>query len=143
MGPLDLQRLGFLCVANSSQTGVSLHPISCFLAAASMTNGIVTVAPKRLKTNEGTLIGSGQLDLRRDTMDLLIQSEGRTTDFWALDNPLGVSGSFTNPRAQPSAGSGHPGVAPTGRSWLLTERPEPVRYRSLNTVIPAHAGTSC
>jgi uncharacterized protein involved in outer membrane biogenesis len=104
----------------STDVRVLLHkaighvPVGCFLAAAAMTNGIVSVSTLRLKTTDGNLFGSGQLDLRRDSLDLLIQSESRSTDFWALDIPLRISGSFTNPHAGPSAGSSRPGMAAGG-----------------------------
>jgi uncharacterized protein involved in outer membrane biogenesis len=113
----------------STDVRVLLHkatghvPVGCFLAAAALTNGIVSVSTLRLKTNDGNLFGSGQLDLRRDSMDLLIQSESRSTDFWALDIPLRVSGSLTNPHAGPSAGSGHP----TGGSGNLGLLPPALR----------------
>ncbi len=89
-------------------------PIDCLLGVGNMRNGIVAVAPLRLKTQEGNLFGSGQLDLRRQSMDLLVQSESRSTEFWALDIPLRFTGNFTNPHAQPSAGSDPVGVEAGG-----------------------------
>ena len=89
-------------------------PVACALIAAGMTNGSVSITHMRLNTSDGNLFGSGQLDLRRDSMDILIQSEGRSTDFWALDIPLRIYGGFANPHAEPAAGFHHPGITVGG-----------------------------
>lgn len=79
--------------------------VRCLLTVASMHNGIISVAPLRLKTSEGNLFGGGQVDLRRDAINLALQSEGQSTQFLALDIPLHITGNFANPLVRPSTGS--------------------------------------
>ena len=38
------------------------------------------------------------MDLFRETLDLHMQSESSTTNFFALDLPVHIEGSFTNPK---------------------------------------------
>ena len=85
--------------------GQGAASVTCFLAVADMRNGVASVAPLRLKTREGNLFGGGQVDLRHDALDLYVQSEGKSTNFWALDIPVRITGSFTSPQVQPSTGS--------------------------------------
>ena len=78
--------------------GQGTTSVSCFLGVMSERNGIVTVVPLRLRTNEGNVFGGGQVNLLRETLDLHLQSESSTTHFFALDLPVHIEGSFTNPQ---------------------------------------------
>ena len=78
--------------------GQGATPVTCFLGVASAQNGILTLAPLRLRTNEGTLFGGGQINLFRETLDIHLQSDRNTTNFFALDLPVHLEGTFTNPK---------------------------------------------
>ena len=78
--------------------------VLCFVGVATMRDGLASVAPLRLKTNEGNLYAYGQIDLRRGTLNLLMRSEGRSTPFWALDIPLHVTGKLDDPKVMPYNG---------------------------------------
>ena len=78
--------------------GQGATAVNCFLSVMSERNGIVTVVPLRLRTNEGNVFGGGQVNLLRDTLDLHLQSESSSTHFFALDLPVHIEGSFTNPQ---------------------------------------------
>jgi hypothetical protein len=93
-------------------------PVDCFLVAASMTDGVVSVLLLRLKTREGDLFGGGRIDLRRESIDMLVQSDSRSTDFWALDIPLRIAGGLSDPRALPSPGPGRAGTEPGSATKL-------------------------
>jgi hypothetical protein len=80
-------------------------PVRCLLAVATMRDGVISLAPLRLKTGEGNLTGGGQIDLRRDAVNMLLRSEGQSTSFWALDTPLRITGSLSDPLALPSPGA--------------------------------------
>ena len=75
--------------------------VTCFLGVADMHNGIVSVAPLRLKTREGNLFGGGQVNLLSEALDLRLQSEGKSTHFWALDIPVAITGSLGHPKVKP------------------------------------------
>ncbi len=78
--------------------GQGTTSVSCFLGVMSERNGVVTVVPLRLRTNEGNVFGGGLVDLLRQTLDLYLQSESSTTHFFALDLPVYIEGSLTNPK---------------------------------------------
>lgn len=78
--------------------------IVCFLTVANMRNGLLSLAPLRLKTREGNFSGGGEIDLRRAAVDLYLRSDSKSTHFWALDIPLHITGSLTHPKAMPSSG---------------------------------------
>lgn len=78
--------------------GQGATPVSCFLGVLRERNGMATVSPLRLRTADGTIFGGGQVDLVRQTLDLHLQSKSDTTNFFALDLPVHIVGSFTNPK---------------------------------------------
>ena len=111
--------------------GQGSTPVTCFLGVVSNRNGILTVVPLRLRTNEGTVFGGGQVDLFRDTLDIHLQSKRSTTNFFALDLPVHIEGSFTDPRPGVTFRSG-------AREWDARAaealRKLPPELRQANTV---------
>ncbi len=85
--------------------GQGTTSVVCFLAVGDMRNGVASVAPLRLRTREGDLSGGGQVDLLRDALDLRLKSDRRSTHFWALDIPVRITGSLSNPKAGPALSS--------------------------------------
>ncbi|HUN45997.1 MAG TPA: AsmA-like C-terminal region-containing protein, partial [Stellaceae bacterium] len=77
-------------------------PVRCLLGVVSLHDGLGAVAPLRLATNEATLIGGGQLDLPRGTLDLTVKSHASGP--LALDIPFRVSGDITSPSVSPVIG---------------------------------------
>lgn len=98
--------------------------VVCFLAVAEMRNGAVSLAPLRLRTREGNFSGGGQLDLRRDAMDLYLQSDSKSTHFWALDIPLRITGSLASPQVRPSTRSAAPALNARGAENLRLLSPD-------------------
>jgi uncharacterized protein involved in outer membrane biogenesis len=113
--------------------GQGFASVVCLLAVADMKNGIASIAPMRLRTREGNVSGGGQLDLRRSYVDLYLQSEGKSTQFWALDIPVHITGSFTNPAVQPMILSRMPAWGGRGSENL----------RSLPSALRQVADTKC
>ena len=94
--------------------GQGTLPVVCFLAVTNMRDGVASVAPFRLKTGNGNLSGGGQVDLRRDFIDLYLRSESKSTNFWALDVPVHITGSLAAPQVRPSIRSGAPALNARG-----------------------------
>ena len=92
-------------VLNLFRSGQGAVPVSCFLAVTDMKSGVMQISPIRLRSNAGTLIGRGVVDVLGRTLDISIQSEAATTGFFALDIPIRISGSFANPNIDPHFGS--------------------------------------
>ncbi|WP_061472560.1 AsmA family protein [Acetobacter senegalensis] len=72
-------------------------PVSCLLGVVSSHGGVGQAVPLRIKTAEGTLSANARFDLNRRWFDLTFGSQGKTTGRFALDIPVQVSGSFSNP----------------------------------------------
>ena len=77
-------------------------PVACLLGMLAMRGGVGEVAPLRIRSAEGTVAGTAGFDLNRRAMDLVIGSVRSTTDFWALDIPVRISGSFASPSIRPA-----------------------------------------
>jgi AsmA family protein len=77
--------------------------ISCLAGVLELKDGIGHLAPLRIRTSEGTILGSGTIDLHRDTMDITIGTDAGSTGFFALDVPVHIGGPLTDPHVLPSA----------------------------------------
>lgn len=93
--------------AASTDLGILFHqengmsPMLCFLAVASVRDGIAALSPLRMRTPEGTMIGGGSVDLRRRTLDITVQTLSGTTGFFALDLPGHITGPLADPNLRP------------------------------------------
>lgn len=105
----QLLELASIDVRLLMRKGQGLASVVCLLVVADMRNGIASIAPMRLRTREGNLAGGGQIDVRRSYIDLYFQSEGKSTQFWALDIPVHITGSFANPSVKPMILARKPG----------------------------------
>lgn len=83
--------------------------IQCLLGVITLDAGIGRMAPLRLRTSDGTLIGEGTLDLRRDTIDVTFATEAATTSSFALDVPVRLAGPIHDPHVLPSVSRPNPG----------------------------------
>lgn len=75
--------------------------VSCLLAGVHLRNLAGPLAPLRLITPDGTINGTGQIDLRRKTVNVLIRTLPGTTSFTALDVPIHISGALASPSIAP------------------------------------------
>jgi hypothetical protein len=71
-------------------------PIRCMGGVVILKDGVAVVAPLRLMAKGAILNGGGTIDLGKRQVDLRLQSERKSTGFFALDLPVGISGSFDN-----------------------------------------------
>jgi len=78
----------------------SVH-VSCMLGVADFQNGVAAIPLIRLKSDTGTLIGGGKVDVLGSRLDVTVQSESASTEFFALDIPIRISGRFANPSIEP------------------------------------------
>jgi uncharacterized protein involved in outer membrane biogenesis len=89
-------------------------PIRCLGGIAILKDGIATVAPLRLMAKGAIVNGGGTIDLAKRQIDLRLRSERESTGFFALDLPVGVSGSFDNLSAGLAKESGKKWAPPAG-----------------------------
>jgi len=112
--------------------------LACLLAAVDMRGGTGEAAPLRIRAGTGTIAGLATFDLNRRVLDLVIGSERATTDFFALDIPVRVHGSFADPEIIPAEWS-RAGRARLAQGGLAALPPE---LMDLARQSPCHAGRS-
>lgn len=98
--------------------------MTCLLAVVDMTGGVAQVTPVRVRTGEGTLFGGGVVDLLRQTMNLTIKTEGRSTGFFALDLPINITGRIDNPSIAPQINSAAQAIMAQGTGTIRRLPPE-------------------
>jgi len=84
--------------------------IQCLLGVMDLHAGLGRLAPLRLRTSDGTLLGEGTLDLHRDTIDITFATESSTTSSFALDVPVRLAGPLQDPHVLPSVSRPSPGA---------------------------------
>lgn len=84
------------------RTSRGMTRVSCLLAAVDVRAGRGEAAPLRIRAGTGTVSGLASFDLNREWVDLVIGSQRETTNFFALDIPVRVSGPFANPSIAPA-----------------------------------------
>lgn len=107
-------------------------PVSCLLGLVTLHGPELSIAPLRIRSSAGTIIGRGRANLVRRTVDLTIASESSTTSAFALDVPLHVSGPFSKPSIVPAE------LSARGRAQLA----EPDAVRRLPSELQADARRS-
>lgn len=83
--------------------------IQCLLGVVALHAGSGRMAPLRLRTSDGTLIGEGTLDLKRNTIDVTFATEASTTSTFALDVPVRLAGPIHDPHVLPVVTRPRPG----------------------------------
>jgi uncharacterized protein involved in outer membrane biogenesis len=84
------------------RTADGVGQIQCLLGVVTLRAGSGRMAPLRLRTSDGTLIGEGTLDLRRDRIDVTFATESSTTSAFALDVPVRLAGPIRDPHVLPT-----------------------------------------
>jgi uncharacterized protein involved in outer membrane biogenesis len=97
----------------------AMVPLDCLLTAMQVRSGIAALGPVRLRSAQGTIVAHGQLDLLRETLDVVVASEPKTTAPLALDIPVRVTGRFDDPSFAPAG-------AAAGRAALAAGSAAPV-----------------
>lgn len=98
-------------------------PLTCLLAAVDLRGARGEVAPLRIRAGTGTIAGLMTFDLERRRLDLVIGSERATTDVFALDIPVRVSGTFGDLDVAPAEWS-RAGRARLARGGMAAMPPE-------------------
>jgi AsmA family protein len=80
-------------------------PVTCLLAVLTLKQGIGIVSPLRLESREAIATGAGRIDLVKDTLDLTVKTERDSTNFFALDIPIRISGPLGQLSVTPLAAS--------------------------------------
>lgn len=79
-----------------------MSPVLCLLGAVDVRAGVGSVSSLRVRAKDGTIAAHGQFDLFKRRLDITVSSNPKTTSSLALDLPVRVSGSFTDPDVRPA-----------------------------------------
>lgn len=82
-------------------TGDHKIPIRCGFGDFAVENGVMTAKSLAFDTSDTVLVGSGTIDLNRETLDLTIRPRPKDRSLLALRTPLLVTGTFKKPNARP------------------------------------------
>jgi uncharacterized protein involved in outer membrane biogenesis len=77
--------------------------VGCLLAAMIVKDGVGTLSPLRLESEEAVVLGGGRVDLAGGRLDLTLKTARDSTSFFALDTPIEISGPFDNLSVAPNA----------------------------------------
>ena len=91
------------------RTSDAVDPVSCLFGLVALRDGVGPIGPLRLRTPDGTIVGAGTIDLRRDAIDLTFATESATTSVFALDVPVRFAGAIEAPHLLPALGGPKPG----------------------------------
>ena len=97
--------------------------IACLVAVLDVRAGAGTISPLRIRTQSGTIAGSGSFNVFRRQVDLTVSSEASTTSSFALDVPVRLSGSMANPTIRPAR-------------WSAAGRAELAANDNVNRLLP-------
>jgi hypothetical protein len=85
-------------------TGDAKSPIRCVVADFVADNGVMDAKTLVIDTDAEHIIGSGNVDFRKEQYDLVLKARSKKPSLLALRGPIGVDGSFQSPRVGPQAG---------------------------------------
>ena len=83
-----------------SLTGDRLIKLRCAVADFDVKQGTMQASALVLDTQVSTLVGSGSIDLKNETLDLMLDPRTKTTSPLSLRSPIYIRGSFAQPRVQ-------------------------------------------
>ena len=93
----------------------TMTPLRCLLATVELRDGVAAIEPLRVRSADGTIVARGLVDLRRDTLNVVVASDAPTTGALALDIPVQISGKLHDPSIRlPGARAGRQALAERG-----------------------------
>lgn len=84
--------------------------LRCLLAAATLKDGTLLLAPLVLRSDGGTVRGAGQIELAPQQLEMTLRSDPKTTGLLALDIPLRIHGPLASLAVQPLRGASLPNL---------------------------------
>ena len=78
-----------------------LVPLTCMLSVVSLRSGVADITPLRIRASTGWVFGGGSVNLLRQTLDMTLKTDGKTTGFLALDLPVRITGPFKDVSVRP------------------------------------------
>lgn len=90
-------------------------PVRCAVVNLDITDGVATSRPILLDTADSKVTASGTIDLKAETMDLLIEAHPKDVSLLSGNQPIQVEGEWLSPTIAPAPG----GVESNTLGWLL------------------------
>ncbi len=101
--------------------------VGCLLAAMTVKDGVGTLSPLRLESDEAVVLGGGHVDFVKQRLDLVLKTERDSTSFFALDIPIEISGPFDDLSAAPNNAADQTLIKAAARSGSPDGLPQGLR----------------
>ena len=102
---MEMSGLHLLEILQLKLTGDQTVALNCAVADFAVTQGVMQVRALVLDTAVNTVVGSGQVNLAQETLDLTIVPSTKVASLVALRGPVYVKGSFNKPVFELNSGS--------------------------------------
>lgn len=86
-----------LLLINQRAAEEKYTPGRCTAISLALEDGIGTLDPAVIDTEDSLVVGKGTLNLKRESMDLSVRSEAKDVSFGTLVGDISVGGTFRNP----------------------------------------------
>jgi uncharacterized protein involved in outer membrane biogenesis len=102
---MEQSGLHLLEILRLNLTGDQIVPMNCAVADFAATRGVLNVRALVLDTSVNTVVGSGDVNLARETLDLTFTPHTKVASLVALRSPIHVRGSLAHPVGTVDGGS--------------------------------------
>jgi uncharacterized protein involved in outer membrane biogenesis len=103
---VDLAGLRLGSALFTSLGGGRRTPVECFVADLPMRQGILSTRALLLETEDAVIEGRGVVDLRRERVEIRLQTESKRLTVGVLPVPLLINGTLKAPSARPASAEG-------------------------------------
>jgi uncharacterized protein involved in outer membrane biogenesis len=79
--------------------------VRCFIGDMALVHGVLQTKVLALDTSESNVYGSGDINLRRETLDYKLQTKATHFTIGSLPTPIDITGTFKDPSIRPEVGA--------------------------------------
>lgn len=91
-----------IAVLLAGEPGPDMLPIECFIGNFRIREGVMRARPLVLKAPDDTILGTGAIDLGRETFDLALEAEPTDVSVLSASTPIRIEGPWTDPSIIPT-----------------------------------------
>lgn len=112
---LDIAESIVVLLDSADQPEDDKVPIRCAIVNLQVDQGIATAQPVVIDTTDSKITVDGKINLKEETLDIMIQSHPKDTSLFSANQPIHVEGALLSPSASPAPGE----VENEALGWLL------------------------
>jgi uncharacterized protein involved in outer membrane biogenesis len=112
---LDIAESLLVLFDSADQAEEDKVPIRCAIANLEVAQGVATAQPIVIDTTDSKITVDGTIDLRNETLDVLVQSHPKDASLLSANQPIHVDGPILSPSVNPAPGE----TENEALGWLL------------------------